>query len=206
MLFAQAAGGGGGTGPSDDVIVIVVLVASGVTLVIWLAVYLLFLMTLARALRECHPRNRRMEPGQVYLNLIPLFSLVWRFNTVNALTYSLREEFADRGLRRQGDYGNGMGTAYATLAVCVFVPYVGSLLWLASAVFGIVYWVKIAGLLRTLRESESHGDDEDREARERYYDDRDDDEWEGRRRRRRSRYEDEDDEDDRPRRRWRDDD
>lgn len=204
MLYAQAGGGGGASGPSDDVILIVVLVASGVTLVIWLALYLLFLMTLSRALRECHPRKRRMEPGMVYLNLIPLVSLVWRFNTVSALTYSLREEFADRGLRRQGDYGNGIGTVYATLAVCVFVPYVGILLWLASAVLGIVYWVKIAGLLRTLRESESHGDDEDREARERYYDDRDDDEREERRRRR-SRYEDED-EDDRGRRRWREDD
>mgnify|MGYP001806617367 CR=1 FL=1 len=204
MTFAQA---GGGAGPSDELILIVVLVACGVTLVIWLAVYLLFLMTLSRALRECHPRNRRMEPGQVYLNLIPLVSLVWRFNTVNALTYSLREEFADRGLRRQGDYGNGLGTVYATLAVCVFVPYVGGLLWIASAVVGVFYWVRIAGLLRTLRESESHGDDEDWEARERYYDDRDDEEREDRRRRRRSRYDDEDDEDDRPRRRrWRDDD
>jgi hypothetical protein len=46
-------------------------------LIVALVIGILFLLTLHRALDRCSPRNRTMEPGMVWLNLIPLFSMVW---------------------------------------------------------------------------------------------------------------------------------
>jgi hypothetical protein len=193
MLFAQAGGGAATSGPSEELILVFVFLTFGFTFLVWFALRLLLLITLARALRECSPRNRRMEPSQVYWNLVPLFRFAWQYITVNHVTQSLRDEFADRGLPRQGDYGNGLGTAFATLSVCGIIPYLGALARIAAFILSIVYWLRVAAMLKVLRESESYGDDEDGEYRDQYYDDEDD----GYRRRRRSRYDD----DDRPSRR-----
>jgi hypothetical protein len=198
MLIAQA-GGAATSGPSEEVILVCVLLSIGITVLVWFALRLLLLITLARALRECSPRNRRMEPGQVYLNLIPLFRYAWQFVTVQHVTQSLRDEFADRGLPRQGDYANGLGTAFAVTSVCGLVPYIGVLARIAALVLSIVYWLRIAAILRALREAESFGDDEDADYRDRYYDDEDD----RYSRRRRSRYDEDDEDDDRPSRRRR---
>lgn len=165
---------GGAGGPPDEMFFIIFAVVMVVSLVIGLAVHILFLMTLSRALKECASRNRSMEPGQVYLNLIPCFSLVWIFITVNRIAESLRQEFRDRGMRSQEDYGQGIGTTYAVLVVCSMIPYLGSLIAMGALVCWIIYWVKIAGLGRELREAPSYRDEDDRDYRRRY-DDEDDD-------------------------------
>jgi hypothetical protein len=173
MLFAQA-GGRAGQQPVDDTTILLVLgVVFFISLAIGLGIQILFLMTLQKALRECSPRNRTMEPGQVFLNLIPCFSLVWTFITVNRMTESLRHEFRDRGMRSQEDYGQGVGTTYAVLMVCSLIPYLGSLVAIGALVCWIIYWVKIAGLGRELREAPSYRDDDDRDYRRRHEDEED---------------------------------
>jgi len=194
MLFARTA--------DDEVILIVMIVCSIVTFAAGLAIQFLFLLTLKRALEQCAPRTRTMEPGMVFLNLIPCFGAIWMFFTVSRLSESLRMEYDDRGMDAYGDYGQQLGISYASLSLAWVIPYIGVLFGIAGFVCWIMYWMKIAELSRGLREGESYrGEYQDytRRRRERRYDDRDDEDDD--RPSRRGRTPKDDDYDDRPRRR-----
>src|SRR5262245_53392229 len=102
-LFAQAQKGPGGGGGPDAGVLMGILCFYGVLFAVGLVVQILFLMTLSKCLHQVAPQNRRMEPGQVWLNLIPLFSIVWIFITVLRIAESLDNEYYDRGLRGDGD-------------------------------------------------------------------------------------------------------
>jgi hypothetical protein len=154
---------------------------------------ILFLLTLQKALARCQPRNRTMEPGMVWLNLIPLFNIVWQFITVARIAESLRLEYRSRGWhRRNENYGNTLGITSCILGLVGWIPLIGPILSLAGLVCRIIYWVKIAGYSSRLasRPYDEYDDDDDDD-----YDDDDDDDRP--RSRRRSRDRDEDDDDDR---------
>ena len=153
-----------------------------VVLAVALAILILYLRTLSTALSHCRSRNRTMEPGQVWLNLIPCWNIVWQFVTVARVAESLSNEFEDRGMRRDGDYGKSIGTAYCALNLAGAIPFVGPFFGLAGFVCFVLYWVKIAGYNRQLASRSGRGDYDDDD-----YDDRP---------RRRTRQRDEDDEDD----------
>src|SRR5262245_3407130 len=88
-----------------ELLVVFLVILAGVLLV-FLVVFIFFFLTLSKALSRCHWRNRTMEPGQVWLNFIPIFHLVWMFITAVRVSDSLRNEFYDRGWhRRDDDYG-----------------------------------------------------------------------------------------------------
>ncbi len=148
----------------------------GVIIVVAIAIQVMFLLTMSKCLKQIAPRNRRMEPGQVWLCLIPIFGAVWTLIMILRVGDSLKDEYDDRGLREDGDFGKTLGIVYFVSAfICGIV----------SLVCFIMYWVKIAGYNRTLAETGGGG---------------------GGSRRGRSRDDDYDDEDDRPRRRRRDED
>jgi hypothetical protein len=159
----------------------------GGVFVVALLVHILFLSALSRCLAECSPRNRTMEPGMVWLNLIPLFGLAWIFVTIIKLAESLDHEYRSRRMRTEDpDFGKTMGITYAVLAIIGCGP--------VALIFFIIYWVKIAGYKNELV---AHG----RPGRYDEYDDFDD-----RPRRRRPRDDDDEYDDDRGRRRREDDD
>ncbi|VTR93056.1 Uncharacterized protein OS=Tolypothrix bouteillei VB521301 GN=DA73_000000134230 PE=4 SV=1 [Gemmata massiliana] len=199
LIFAQAGGGG----PPEAFFAFLVMFICGLAIVMLLPT-VFFLLTLQRALARCHPQNRTMEPGMVWLALIPLFNIVWEFIIVLRMSESLRNEFRDRGWHRRGDdYGHGIGMAFCGLAVASIIPYCGSLFGIAAFVCWIIYWVKIAGysgqLLSQYDDYDDRRDDYDRAPRARDRDhDRDD--YDDRSDNRRSR-DDRFDEDDRPTRR-----
>ena len=55
---------------------------------------ILFLLTQQNVLRTIGTGNRLMPPGQVWLQLIPLFGLVWQFFVVTSIAGSIRKEMA----------------------------------------------------------------------------------------------------------------
>lgn len=166
MLFAQifaqrpggfnGPGGPGGAGPGaggpppEVIIFLVVFVV--ILLAISLLIQVLFLLTLSRALQECDERNRTMEPVQVWFNLIPCFNLVWIFFTVSRVPESISNEFYDRGLRPDGDFGKSVGMTYAIMVLCANIPYIGGIFGIVALVCFILFWIKIAGYGRRLRE------------------------------------------------------
>jgi hypothetical protein len=179
ILFAQQRPFGGPNQGAGSVNFVVALIECGLG-VVGLALLIWMLVTWSSCLNRIRPRNRKMEPGQVWLNLIPCFNLVWLILTILKVSDSLRNEYEDRGLRGDDDFGRTMGIVYyITLLVC------GPIGW----IFLLIYRGKIAAYTRKLAGGGRERDDDDEEDRP------------PRRRR------DEDDEDDdRPRRRRRDDD
>ncbi len=141
--------------------VVIVLVVLAIALVIWI----LFFLTLHKALDRCSPRNRSMEPGYVWLNLIPCFNFIWMFITVNRLSESLKNEFYARRMYQGSDGGAGLGIACCILYLVYFAAAAGkmnpvlvllsSLAWL---VCWIIYWVKIAGFSGALARNGYFGD------------------------------------------------
>jgi hypothetical protein len=181
-LFAQFQPKNNAQGPPPEFMAILIVVLL-VVLAISLVIAIFFLLTLSKALSRCSPRNRTMEPGMVWLNFIPLFSLVWQFITVNRVAESLSNEFYDRGWDRSGDdYGKNLGMTFCIMNLMGWIPYCGVLFSLVGLVCFIIYWVKIAGYSSQLV---TRGDYDDRE--DDYDDDRD----------RRDRDDDRDDRDDR---------
>jgi hypothetical protein len=177
-----------------------------------LVAVIFYLLTLSRALALCSPRNRTMEPGMVWLNLVPLLNIAWMSVTVMKVAESLKNEFHSRRMDDGGSYGLILGMIYCGLnLVSIGFNFIGKIVPLVDLFVGlplgliamacwIAYWVKIAGYSRELGERSRYDD----------YDDDDDDDYDDRPRRRRNRgdddEEDDDDRRDRRRRRRRDDD
>jgi hypothetical protein len=112
---------------------------------------IMFLLTLQNALKKCAPGARSMEPGMVWLMLIPFFNLVWAFFVVMALGKSLGNEFRRRGIPcPERNPAQPIGMALAISNCCCLVPFLNLLASLACLVLWIVYWVKIAGFSQVL--------------------------------------------------------
>lgn len=115
----------------------------GVAIAVGLVIQCFFLNTLSKCFKEIAPRNRSMEPGKVWLCLIPLFGTIWIFLVVLKLAESLEKEYRSRGLQGDGDYGKQNGLIYLiSQFVCGCV----------ALIFFIMYWMKIAGYTKELRE------------------------------------------------------
>jgi len=166
-LFAQAARN---NGDMPEMFGPVFLGLMCVFLVIGIAIGIAFLLTLSKALSHCRPKNRTMEPGQVWLNLIPIFGLIWSFVTVLRVAESLQNEYRDRGWRARGDFGKQIGLAYLILSLLGIIPFIGPVFSLAALVCFVMYWVKIAGFNKELagtggRDLDDDDDEEDNRGR-----------------------------------------
>lgn len=192
MLFAQQAGGPPNAALAGFGIAIALSIC--VFVIAILVVYYFFLRTLSNALGKCAPRNRKMEPGLVWLNLVPCLNVVWQFLTVVWVADSLKNEFEDRGIRRTTDYGKtlGLGCLIVNIAGGVIsnvvqaidpqLALVGAgvsmLMSVATLVMFIMYWSRIAGYSRELSEGGDDYDDHTSDTDDRDEDRRDDDRWE----------------------------
>jgi heme/copper-type cytochrome/quinol oxidase subunit 2 len=188
LLFAQGAG--------VAAALVMMLVCFGLVLVFALIIAFFFLRTLSRALEHCHPDTRTMNPGQVWLNFIPCFNVVWQFVTVIRVGDSLKLEFADRRMDEGGDYGKTLGLAWLILSMVggvvqnlpeVIAPNdqnvaligmgLGGVMSITQLVLFVLYWVRIAGYSRQLADDEyqdRRDDDDDRPPRRRPPADEDD--------------------------------
>jgi hypothetical protein len=131
----------------------------GVFLVVVLVLAIFYLLTLQKALSRVSPRNRLMEPGMVWLMLIPCVNIIWQFMIAVRVPDSLRNEFRERGLDDGSDYGKGIALTQAILGLVGGVIgnglgnvqgmqqaglLVSSVMSLAGLVLFIMFWVKVA--------------------------------------------------------------
>jgi len=120
-----------------------------------LTVFILFLLNLQKTLNACLQENRAMEPGLVWINLIPLFSMFWMIWTVIKIRDSLQKEYEARSLdTTEVTNTYNMGLVYGILSaggiIIQFIPVIGIISSIATLVFMILYWVKISGCRKTL--------------------------------------------------------
>jgi hypothetical protein len=110
-----------------------------------------YLITLQNALGKCAPGSRTMDPGMVWLLLIPLFHLVWSFFVVMALGKSLGNEFRRRGIPSPDPLpGQSIGMAMCICGCCAVVPLINFLAGPAAFILWIIYWMKIGEFSRVL--------------------------------------------------------
>lgn len=123
---------------------------------LFLIVYALFLLFLQKALTLAGAKNRRMSPGLVWLNFIPLFSFGWMFYTAYEVSRAIVNKLTSINRENIGDGGWGLGLAAATLNIMagllqlfaiIGIPGAGVMWWILgipTLIVMIVYWVKIA--------------------------------------------------------------
>jgi len=152
------------------------LAAGGLQLILALAFLIpaiLFLVTQQNTLRLIQPLNRTMNPGQVWLQIIPLYGLYYQFVVVTRISDALQREFnshfndSDSILPDLTTTGavDGKRPAYAPgMAYCwlfvistvvswlpSFFVMINGLVAIAGIVCLIVYWVQLAGFKKKLQ-------------------------------------------------------
>jgi hypothetical protein len=111
---------------------------------------------LYRAYQSIPAEHRQLEPGQVWLNLIPCFNFYWSFVVYVRLARSFRSYFLERhGHDPTGSFEN-LGLAYCVLALVSAIPYIGGCFALFSLGVLIAYLVK-AWDLKRLVEADTMG-------------------------------------------------
>jgi cytochrome c biogenesis protein CcdA len=135
----------GGLGTPE---IAVILVVVGVGLVLPIC----YLTTMARTLAAVSERHRRMNPGLVWLNLIPVFSLGWHFYTVIKISESLVAEFRAKGIPDRNNGGLGLGLATSILYLACAIPGIGYLAALPTLICWILYWLKLSTYRSVLRD------------------------------------------------------
>src|SRR5262249_21619359 len=134
------------TGDSVFIELLLTLGCVVTALVLSITMSLSFFVALARALRRVSPENRRMEPVQVWLNLIPIFNFIWATVTVERVAESLRNEFRERGLDEPGEtYGRLRGLTVLALLASGVLYYLAFLTYPVAFGFWIAYWLQING-------------------------------------------------------------
>jgi hypothetical protein len=91
-----------------------------------------------------------MEPGNVWLMLIPLFNVVWVFMVVNAIANSTKAQLEQYGVYSSDKPTYSIGLAWAICSLCNWLPVLGIFAGLASLVLFIVYWIKVSEVRKQL--------------------------------------------------------
>ncbi len=121
---------------------------------LFLLFQILFLVNLQRTLERVSPERRKMAPGLVWLQIIPLFGFFWFFYVVIKVRDSVREEFSARGWSTAGDFGVNIGFATGVLQVIAWgVGWTPSrfiamqmVLYGGGIVCWVIYWARVAAL------------------------------------------------------------
>jgi len=71
----------------DDILSTILAIAIALAII---GVVMYFLITQQNTLKAIQQQNRLMRPGEVWLQLIPLFGIVWQFIVVTRISDSIR--------------------------------------------------------------------------------------------------------------------
>jgi hypothetical protein len=130
-------------GSQEDLIAIgVMLTIMGVAILISLAISLVICFLLYSVQKRVPAEHREIEPGLVWLLLIPLFNIIWNFFVFLRIPESYQNYFRAQGRVDTGDCGRGVGLALAICGVCSMVPCVNYIAGPAYLVLLIIFLVK----------------------------------------------------------------
>jgi len=126
-----------------SVVAVVILVGA---LCVYFGVKVVVCLLVAGVYKRIPPQHREMEPGLVWLLMVPCFPVVWNFFVYPGLSRSLKRHFDSVDDDAVGDCGAGLATAYCIVVICRFVPCVNYLALPAALVLLIIYLVTVIGL------------------------------------------------------------
>lgn len=121
------------------------------------------LLTQQGILNNIQPENRLMEPGKIWLQIIPLYGMIFQFKVVARIADSIRNELTvpSEGewlLAEQISSGDRptyrWGLTCAVLSCCTVIrfPIVEDLIALALIVCEIFYWVELRKFRQQIRQ------------------------------------------------------
>jgi len=110
--------------------------------------YLLFLQNL---LRQISPQNQKIQPGHVWMQMIPGYGLYYQFVIINKVAESLKAELEDKGIRcNEARPGFQLGLVMCILFCASMLPQIGSFIAIGAIVVWIIYWVKLNNFKKQL--------------------------------------------------------
>jgi hypothetical protein len=103
-----------------------------------------YLITLQSTLKAISEENRKMPSNNVWLQLIPLFGLVWHFIIVKKMADSISAEANLKNIKiDEQKPAYNIGLAMCILNCFFIIPYLNILTGIASLICFILYWTKI---------------------------------------------------------------
>ena len=133
--------------------------ASGASWLLFLiseAIALLFVLSLKKTLEKCSPPSRAMDPGMLWLLMIPLVNMVMNFMVVSNMAKSLANEFRARGIQSpEAEPGKPVGIAFSScgailIALAFVAPGLEGIAGLVYCVLFGFYWKKMNDFSRML--------------------------------------------------------
>lgn len=109
-------------------------------------ILILFCLTLKNTIEAADAHNRTIEPGKVWLMLIPLFNFIYPFILFPKISSTIKNQLEENNEAEAGDYALMLGRAYPALYLIQMVipnEAISGLLSLAGLVFFIIFWVKM---------------------------------------------------------------
>jgi hypothetical protein len=94
-------------------------------------------------LKKVPAQHRKMEPGLVWLLMIPCFPIIWNFFVFQRIPDSFKSYFDSVGRTDVGDCGKGIGLGYAICAACSVIPFLNYVAGPATLVLLIINLVKM---------------------------------------------------------------
>lgn len=126
----------------------------------------LFLLNQYNLLKAIRPENRLMQPGLVWLQIIPYFGFIWQFVVVTRIAGSIKKELeaeeensvlgmSEHAAETWGQRPTlAMGLSFCilgTISVCINYSHparplalISSLIMLAAFVCMVIYWVQLS--------------------------------------------------------------
>jgi len=125
-----------------------------IAVVVGFVLYVGLLAALTRVLGLVRPEHRRMEPGEVWVNLVPVVNLVWPAVTIERVGESVRAELTARGAAEKKDgYGKTPGIiALVLVGVVLLLPPAGVVTLPFAFIYAVVYWTQMNGYAKRLRD------------------------------------------------------
>ncbi|MFC2129181.1 hypothetical protein ACFLQX_00205 [Bacteroidota bacterium] len=138
----------GMVGPAQLALILVPIL---IMLGIGLLPLIFYLLTMQNTLKLISAESRKMEPGEVWLCIIPFFGIIWNFIVVSKMAESLQLEFEKKGIQEAEDKpGYSIGMAYCICYAAAIIPFLGYMAAVGGFVCWIIYWVKVDGFRKKL--------------------------------------------------------
>ena len=126
-----------------------------ILLVLFIGLSILFMLTQYRTLELIRPQIRYMAPGQVWLQLIPIYGLFFQFTVIRKISDSIRDElntpigdsiFGEDPVPINHRPTYGLGVSYATLFCISILPFMvlTTIVALAGLLLWGCYWIQLS--------------------------------------------------------------
>lgn len=121
---------------------VVTIVFVLVAMAIGLAIQVFICWVAYKTAAAIPPQYREVEPGLVWLLLIPCFAVVWNFFVYPKISNGYKRFFQDAGVYHNGDCAAGIALWYCLCVIFSMIPYLGVIPGFASLILLILMLVK----------------------------------------------------------------